>query len=115
MDKEFILEFLDFVQINNVKTKSDYQNITIMSDTNEIATINENGTLSINFDNKVSITKDFISLLLDYDIKFSSVFDKKYNIWKGVALSNDKGLCLTITSDKIILPTGLCQVQTNNN
>ena len=106
---------MDFVQINNVKTKSDYQNITIMSDTNEIATINENGTLSINFDNKVSITKDFISLLLDYDIKFSSVFDKKYNIWKGVALSNDKGLCLTITSDKIILPTGLCQVQTNNN
>lgn len=108
MDKEFIEEFLDFTKSNNVTTKSDFHKVTIISDEVEIATINEDGTLTINMSNQVGITKDFVGIILDYNIKFTPTIDKEYKFLQGVGLSNDKGLCLTITTDnKIVLPTNV--------
>lgn len=108
MDKEFIEDFLDYVQSNNVTTKTDFHKVTIMSNDNEVATINDDGTLAINMADKNYLSKELVSILLDYDIKFTPTIDKEYKFLNGINLSNDKGLCLTITTDnKIVLPTNV--------
>ena len=105
MDIEFIGAFLDFVSDYKVHTESNYKSVTLKDgDDNEIAALNEDGGITIPMGKTTAKSNDFVELIVDYNVKIKPILSE-YNIFKGFEFRNNKGTCLTITTDnKIVIP-----------
>jgi hypothetical protein len=106
MNINFVTDFLCFIRFNNIKTKTTYDSVTLTDGKgNEVATIAKNGRVVVPMGEHCEASDEFISLLIDNQVKIEEVRDEEYDLLQGFNFIIGKEVYFTIPNDdnKIVI------------